>query len=123
MLISLVILLMLMAMAVQEPPLEEFVAYESIIESIPGDHQNEQDIKKLLVAEHFRKAAMAEWQVQENRWLYLRNYNEAKRLMKVALSIAEEVSSERASTTSVYPASAPPANLAGASSAKGSSRK
>jgi len=122
-LISMVILLMMMAMAVQEPPLEEFVKYELIVESIPGVQDNIPFSKKLVVAEHFRNAAIAEWQEQESRWLYLRNYNEARRMMNVAISIAEEVSSEQSSGTSATPIPAPPANLAGAASGKGFSEQ
>lgn len=114
-----VILMMMMAMVVQEPPLEEFMEYELIIESIPGVRDNAPDRKKLLVAEHFRKAAITEWQEQESRWLFLRNYSEAKRLMKIAISIAEEVSSERTASTSSTPIPDPPVNLTGASPKNG----
>lgn len=116
-LISAVILLMMMAMVVQKPPLEEFMEYEMILAASPGIRKNETDRQRFLMAEHFRNAAISEWQEQESRWLYLRNYNEARRMMNVAISIVEEISSVQTSeiTTALpinaIPTIAAPTNL------------
>lgn len=120
-LISMVILLMMMAMVVQEPPLEKFAEYERILASVPGIRENDMDRQKYLVAEHFRSAAISEWQVQESRWLYLRNYNEVRRMMNLAISIVEEISSEQASSISASPAIGPPNNLTSDTTVKASS--
>lgn len=99
-LISVVILLMMMAMIVQEPPLEEFLEYEMIIAATPGIRENDPGRQRYLVAEHFRSAAITEWQQQESRWLYIRNYDEARRMMNLAIAIVEEISAEQAASTS-----------------------
>ncbi|MDF1570624.1 MAG: hypothetical protein P1P82_03295 [Bacteroidales bacterium] len=75
--------------------------YEKVIASIPGIRENETERQKYLLAEHFRSAAITEWQKQESRWLYLRNYNEARRMMNLSISIAEEISSEHADAASI----------------------
>lgn len=92
-LISMIILGLMMSMVVQNPPLDEFITYEMITESAPEIAGNDLYIQKLIVAEHFKNAALSEWKAQDSRWLFLRNYNEARRMMIVAISIVEEVSS------------------------------
>ena len=120
-LISMVTLLVMLAMVAQEPPLEEFMEYERIIASAPGIRDNELDRQKYLVAEHFRNAAITEWQEQESRWLYLRNYNETRRMMNLAISIVEEISSEHASSGFPNPTRTPATNLTSESTIEGPS--
>lgn len=102
-LISMIILVLMMSMIMQNPPLEEFIKYEKIIESAPAIPRDDLYWQQLLVAEHFRNAALSEWQEQDARWLFLRNYNEARRMMNLAITIAEEVCSTHTTVMNASP--------------------
>lgn len=98
-----IILVLMVSMMEQNPPLEEFIKYEKIIDSAPVNPGDELCWQQFLVAEHFRNAALSEWQEQEARWPFLRNYNEARRMMNLAISIAEEISDTQSAAMNVSP--------------------
>ena len=88
-------LLMIMGLLMQHSPVEEYMEYEKILSSFGDPVAITENKENILLAEHFRKAALEEWNSQESRFFLLRNYNESKRMMNIAITLIEDASEQQ----------------------------
>jgi len=73
------------------PPVKEFRAYHSIMFSVLEEQGDNIDLEAYDTARLFFDRAYRDWQEENTRFMLLRDYSESKRLVLIAISLAEEV--------------------------------
>lgn len=94
---SLFFLFLFAILIIPKPPVKEFNQYHEITNTINLKTNNDSNI--FINAEFFRDEAYKEWQKQNEKSLLRKNYNESKRMILMAISIAEEINKDYNDTT------------------------
>lgn len=72
------------------PPVKEFRAYHSLISTLLEEAEVNINLEAYDTARLFFDRAYDEWKEENTRFMLLRDYSESKRLVLIALSLAEE---------------------------------
>jgi hypothetical protein len=85
-----ILITVLLTFRLPKPPVKEFESYHHAMMEARKSLAHYYAPETFAMAEHFRNKAFLNWREENKKLIFLRDYEESKRMILIALSLAEK---------------------------------